>query len=272
MGETKNNKGTIWLLIILIVLVIGLAGYIVYDKVLQKENIETSNKNSTTTNNHQNNNDDNTLRRDNFIQELNGKSFTISFLYEKADINEINDINSNYEDIEEAKNNGDYVYNIVYVKILIDEKEVDKRILTYYDFDNNLNNMPLISRDSINIIKGNNEEYFVFEIQHRNSESVFMDGGVNPLIVKEDGTIIHELIFDDATGLIIQDEESLMYQKGNYIIENEKLYYIKPNCDKSTGTKTYFDQYLLEVNNDKVNSKAMGTYSGEVVGGTICGY
>ena len=34
MEEKKNNKGLVWLIVILIVLVLGLAGYIVYDKVL----------------------------------------------------------------------------------------------------------------------------------------------------------------------------------------------------------------------------------------------
>lgn len=49
MEEKKNNKGLIWLIVILIVLVLGLVGYIVYDKVLfdDKETIE----NMTTTTN-----------------------------------------------------------------------------------------------------------------------------------------------------------------------------------------------------------------------------
>lgn len=47
MEETKNNKGLVWLIVILIVLVLGLVGYIVFDKVLAKE--KTLNKNETTT-------------------------------------------------------------------------------------------------------------------------------------------------------------------------------------------------------------------------------
>ena len=34
----KSNKGLIWLVIILIVIVLGLSTYIVYDKILTKEN------------------------------------------------------------------------------------------------------------------------------------------------------------------------------------------------------------------------------------------
>ena len=34
MEEKKNNKGLVWLIVILIILVLGLVGYIVYDKVI----------------------------------------------------------------------------------------------------------------------------------------------------------------------------------------------------------------------------------------------
>ena len=39
MEEKKNNKGLVWLIVILIILVLGLVGYIVYDKVLSKDNL-----------------------------------------------------------------------------------------------------------------------------------------------------------------------------------------------------------------------------------------
>ena len=43
----KSNKGLIWLVIILILIVLGLSTYIVYDKVLTKENKqEETNKNT----------------------------------------------------------------------------------------------------------------------------------------------------------------------------------------------------------------------------------
>ena len=37
MEEKKNNKGLVWLIVVLIILVLGLVGYIVYDKVLKEE-------------------------------------------------------------------------------------------------------------------------------------------------------------------------------------------------------------------------------------------
>lgn len=48
--EKKNNKGLIWVIIILIVLVLGLAGFIVYDKILlSSKKLESDNTIITTT-------------------------------------------------------------------------------------------------------------------------------------------------------------------------------------------------------------------------------
>lgn len=46
MKEKKNNKEIIWLIVVLIVLVLGLGGYIVYDKVVTNDNINNEKINS----------------------------------------------------------------------------------------------------------------------------------------------------------------------------------------------------------------------------------
>ena len=48
MEEKKNNKGLIWLIVILIILVLGLVGYVVYDKVLSKDKLVLNNNETTT--------------------------------------------------------------------------------------------------------------------------------------------------------------------------------------------------------------------------------
>lgn len=57
MGEVniQKSKGSLWLIIVLIILVIGLVGYITYDKVLSKSYVNTN----TEEQNHQQNNDEN---------------------------------------------------------------------------------------------------------------------------------------------------------------------------------------------------------------------
>ena len=49
MEEKKNNKGLVWLIVILIILVLGLVGYIVYDKILLENEISVDDNNITTT-------------------------------------------------------------------------------------------------------------------------------------------------------------------------------------------------------------------------------
>ena len=49
MEEKKNNKGLVWLIVILIILVLGLVGYIVYDKVLLEDKTSVNNDETTTT-------------------------------------------------------------------------------------------------------------------------------------------------------------------------------------------------------------------------------
>ena len=64
MEEKGNNKGLVWLIVILIILVLGLVGYIVYDKVML-DNKKVINENTTTTTNNSHdgneNNDNNEL-------------------------------------------------------------------------------------------------------------------------------------------------------------------------------------------------------------------
>lgn len=57
MEEKKNNKGLIWLIVILIVLVLGLVGYIVCDNVLKDNNELSNNSNITSTTTTVNNNE-----------------------------------------------------------------------------------------------------------------------------------------------------------------------------------------------------------------------
>lgn len=44
MEEMKNSKGIIWLIVVLIVLVLELGGYIVYDKLIKADNESNINK------------------------------------------------------------------------------------------------------------------------------------------------------------------------------------------------------------------------------------
>lgn len=274
MEKEKNNNGVIWLIIILTILVLGLIGYIVYDKILiiDKENKNDNNTNTTTTQKiNDKENEDNILRRDNFIYELNDKDYHISYVYKKYNSDEFyKEQNIN---VDEAKKYNDYVYNIIYLEILLNDKKIEGVKLpifyNYEDLNNNelLNKIHLVSSDTINTLKGSDSEYFVFTIEHAHP---FSDGGTNPIIVNKTGEVIHTIEFQDSTGWWTIDKNSIMYDKGEYYITNDTLYYLMPNCEQSNADGEYFDQYALKTENNKVVIEKQGTYKGTGAGGAIC--
>jgi len=49
MAEKKSNKGLVWLIVVLMILVLGLVGYILYDKVLKDNKVLTNDNNEVNT-------------------------------------------------------------------------------------------------------------------------------------------------------------------------------------------------------------------------------
>jgi len=267
MREKSNNKCIVLLIIILIVIILGLVGFIVYDKILYKENI--NDKTTSTTKN--NKEEDSVLRRDNFIYELNDKDYNISYVYKVMESEEFyNGKTIDKDNLKEYKN---YVYNMVYLEILLNEEEiVMEKIPLYYDYENIekenlLSYVNLLSSDNIYTLNGSDKEYFVFAIEHKHP---YVDGSVNPFVVNEKGKVLHKIKFKENTSWWITDENSIMYEKGEYYLTTDTFYYSMPNCDKSGGNKLYFNQYSLKIENNEVVIKELGTYQGLAAGGTVC--
>lgn len=262
----NNNKGLIWL-IFFIVIILGLVGFIIYDKVLYKE--KANDKITTTIEN--NIEEDNVLRRDNFVYNLNDNDYHISYIYKKMDNTEFKLWKENSKD-HDIKNCAE-IYNMVYLEILLNEKKLDiEKIPLVYNYENLNNNgilktIHLLTSDTIHTLKGSNSEYLIFTIEHANP---YADGGVDPIIVSEHGKIIHTIKFKDNTGWWTNDQNSIMYDKGEYHITNNTLYYLMPNCEESKDYELYFDQYALKIENDKVVIEKEQTYKGEAVGAAVC--
>lgn len=271
--EEKKNTGLIWLIVVLIILFAGLVSLVAY-KTLEKNN-ENDFQNTTTNKESNLNNNSNitVLRRDNYIYELNGKEHTVSFLYEKEEQTKEDEINSWVVDEEEAKEEESFVFSIVYLKILIDEKEINHKITYYYNFYETDENMPLLTRDNINKISGDNKEYLVFEIKHELEGAPFQDGGINPLIVDNEGNIIYELKFTDAQTInVFENVRSNIYNNSekSYVISDNKIYYL--DAENIVGERIESEEYEtvqeyeLTISNGKVKIKALDTYKGMCAG------
>lgn len=119
----ENNKGLVWLVVFLIILVLGLAGYIVYDKVLST---------------------DKNLQNENAIVDKNdleqNDSIKVSIKQEKSDLDGNYNkliINDKSIDLDELK--GVDVDNIIFMDnshIIVTYKDKVEGNSTYYIFNN----------------------------------------------------------------------------------------------------------------------------------------
>lgn len=274
MEKTKNSKGLIWLIIILIILILGLVGFIVYDKVLSSNNNKVDlTKSSTTqpitTNDNKETQLDNknTLKKETFTYNLNNKEQKITYIYKYKTSS---DYYSKEEyadmDVEIYKEQDEYVYKYIYLEILVNGTKIENvELPLYYDTQNIetdklIDNISLLTSDTINSVKGTDKEYFVFTIEHQN---LITDGGTDPLIVNDDGKLIYTLKFEDSSSLWSLDETSKFYFKENdpnyktYIIDDTKIYYITGTIDKEIdynyddNTFPVQENYIT-INNDKI--------------------
>lgn len=287
MEKTKKSKGLIWLIIILIIVILGLIGFIVYDKVLTtNNNLVDPTKSSTTkqtTIQTTNNNEEpqldnkNTLKKDTFTYKLNNKEQKITYIYKYKTSSDYYS-KEEYKDIdvELYKEQGDYIYNYVYLEILINNKKIENvEIPLYYDtedtnIDTLINKIDLLSSDTINTIKGTDKEYFVFTIEHKNP---MIDGGTNPLIISDEGKLIYTLELLDNGSLWSLDQTSKFYKKENeenyqqFIIEDTKLYYLIYRYDLNENSdKTYVQENYITIKNDKIEITEGSVTIGDGVG------
>lgn len=279
--EEKNNKGLIWLITILIVLVLGLIGYIIYDKSSLsndkiKTNITTTTTNTTTTKKVVDNSKYDEVIS--FKVTLNDIEHEIAYKFNILEGKE-NHKNLTDEEINEAKKYGNYVYRSVNLNIFIDEIFV-KTIPIFFDIEgdseyNEVKNLfQKFDENSITRLKGtDNKDYLVFLIQEAHQ---YLDGKTNPIIVNGKGQILYEFDYEFGGSWGIQDSNSNLYFEENeegeraYKIKEDKIYFInlENGCYNYNvdNEYRYFRESILTINNDRVNIKDGNCYEGTSAG------
>lgn len=218
MEEKKNNKGILWLVIILIVLVLGLVGYIVLDKVLSEDKASTNNNetNATTT----------MIKNNDGTYNFTYKSHEINLLNKLAKINEIYAITV-------KSNENDYD---LYVKYM-DETETkiatiipkDNRKLEYRSMD--------IENNKLYYIINSKEVGSVFELYYIDLNN--LDKGALTLD-KFNSTFLKDNTWEIAAGTDV-------YASQIYVKENN-IYYTSFNddCIKKYNIKTNITESIIE--------------------------
>lgn len=256
MEETKkNSKGLIVLVIILIICILGLSGYIVYDKMLNKQTPTTDKtKSSTTKPINKESEYDKTTSYDITLNNNNHK------IYYKYKIVAGND---NYEDIELAKENGEYVYNELHAEIYLDNSKIND-IVIYYDKENNINNVKSekenLDLSNTKIIKGkDNKDYLIFTLEEPHQ---FLDGRKVFFISNDDGNLIYKYESEFDSSLTVNDSNSKFYNSSErYIIETDKIYIIEDAGNNENGT-IKIQENILTIENNEAKIEKGNIYEG----------
>lgn len=257
--NNKNSKGLIVLVIILIICILGLGGYIVYDKMLNKETKTTDNTKSSTTK--PINNESEYDKTTSYDITLNNNNHKIYYKYK------IVAGNDNYEDIQLAKENGDYIYNELHAEIYLDNSKIND-IVIYYDKENNINNVKSekenLDLSKTKIIKGkDNKDYLIFTLEEPHQ---FLDGRKILFISNDDGNLIYKYEPEFNSSLTVNDSNSKFYNSSErYIIETNKIYIIEDVGNNENGT-IKIQENILTIENNEVNIEKGNIYEGSGAG------
>ena len=153
------------------------------------------------------------------------------------------------EEIEIMKENEDYISSVTYVKVKINDNYVDDyKVL--YRYNRGLTGEEYLTKENVEIIKGKDKDYFVLLVPEADQ---WTDGRTNPTFINEKGKKLYSIEYIANMGLWVEDENSIMYNKGKYFIDNDKFYFIKPYCNDIENIKAR--EYILTIDKDVANVK-----------------
>lgn len=255
--EKKSNGGLIALVIILGLLVCGLGGYIAYDKIGNNQDNKQDVKEP------QKVNIANLYKSVDLDYAINSKTVKVGFNYtiEK-------DINATNEDWEKPYK----IYVLLSFDGVVDESK--KYLVDAYKTENECKNSSIyseIGRNNVNIIKGDDKEYFVFYLKE------FTEAAPRRTlkVLNENGTLIHNVKFEMGNSFNIPASNYSDYEM--FYITNDALYYIDNTCgnyDEKVGAddNVYYvlKEYKLTINNGKAVIIKNNTYETTLAAGQSC--
>lgn len=240
----------------LIILVLGLASFIVWDKVLNKEEVKNESLTPTaTTTQAKLNEEEIVLKEENKSYTLNNNEHKIKYVFYYNEKDKI------------AESDDDEYSNCYLIKLhiyvddkLVDFSNFDGEFITAFKKEEQLSDKSdlVINDNSINKLFGkDNKEYFVFTIQHKN---INFDDRIHPIIVNEQGNLLKRIDLIDCQGIKITDKKiQRNYDDVEFVIENNTLYYI--TIIKSNYVSA--DEIKVSISDNNVTEEVVGSYSFE---------
>ena len=256
--ETKNSKGIIVLIMVLVLLVLSLGGYLVYGKVLAPsgDNITTITTTTTTTTTKPDENKSSYIHEETFDYSLNGTNHKITYKYYYE---------TNSEDTE---------LGYILAEVYMNNKKIDGADTKIFYFEEPVKNNneakeallkgtqyddvwypKLLNKDNLLTMKGADKDYLVLSVYQSLG---FYPGSINPQIVNDSGKLLYTAKIMEGSTLYYKDvTKSKPYTNSDashnqFYINNDKLYYITFNCFSPTDDGNAYE-YTLTVANDKVS-------------------
>lgn len=272
--EKKIKIILIVIIALLIMLVLGLGGYIIYDKMLNEKDNENINTTTTTASIKEN-----IIHTDTFTYNINNKNKKVKFVYIKESGDEFNHDFETEEDINIAKENGEYVYNAIYLRMYINDIEVEtEKKLIYLNLDSEINDFTnYYKKTDLFKFNGEDKEYFVFVTEEPNK---YVDSLTIPIVFNDEGKLLYKINFTGNFGITVVDKNSRFYgQEEMYLIENNAVYFVELVCgipydsdaDEEDVHNEVIQERILTIDNDVVNITPGKIYKG-AGGGAIPSY
>lgn len=209
METKKGNKVTLFVIILLVLLIIGLGGFIVYDKFIKDdatvEKLDDNDKDKATEEIEYLGTQ---IKVDDFAYYINGKKHNISFVY-------------SYGEVEE---DSDYDYDI-YLTLALDGTLLDNtrtKIQLYEGKEIDENKLNLKNIDIVEIFYGaDSKEYLAISIIET---PVYYIERVNSYIINDEGKILTNI----NTGFnyaLVESTKSLVYENEYYVSKSDGAFY-----------------------------------------------
>lgn len=268
--NNNSNKGLIVWLVILSILVIGLGGFIVYDKVLKNDETTDVVENKEEKEEVENEKEEidenkeyvkNQIKVDNYEYTLNGKEHTVSIVY-------------SYKEVEAEEDDLDYGWTyFIYTTVAFDGKIIEdtKTLIMHYE-DKEIVESKLyeFDKDYIKTIKGTDEkDYLVVSLD--NHANIYADF-VNSSIINDKGKVI--TTFVTGFGLGIVDESIREKFNGEYYVTDDAFYYIDDEnivgemltTDADLGEYTTVQEFKVTVDDNIITKTPTKTYKAMMAG------
>lgn len=259
--KTKTNKGIIILLVILILMVIGLSAYVVYDKVISKDE---------TNENVENKNEEEKIEEE---EELPEKSSEHTYL----DMNKKNIMlnNKNHTLItyyyKETLNDDITIYGI-YEEVYFDGKKVinmfmKDAFMTEQERDSSISN----SEETTKIIKdiNNDREYLLLEYYQTNDvRDIALDHKVRKAkLIDDNSNVLDDYYISypcPTASVYINYDGSNLYTQSYLDIHDNFMYYLDTSSGMNRMLDT-IDEYKITIENGKINKVKIKTYVGDQI-------